>query len=289
MTPAIGVHPCITDRSMPLLDLARETEARGLAAIYLPEHTHIPVRTVGYPGGGPVPERYSRIVDPFIASAWIAASTALEVGTAVALPGQHDAIALAKAVATLDFLSGGRVVLGVGSGWNRQEAEDHGIAGRDRWAAAEDAVRLMRTIWTEDSVAYEGRFIRMSPSHSWPKPHRPGGPPVLVGGLGTEQTFRRVVAWADGWIPLGHAVLDEPEFDERLSQLRRQWENGGRDPATLELCALFLPGPAAEIERVAARADELGVQRIQVFLEDRSADNALPILDELAKAVEVLR
>jgi probable F420-dependent oxidoreductase len=289
MTPGIGVHPCVTDRSMPLLDLARATETRGLAAIYLPEHTHIPVATEGYPGGGPMPERYARVLDPFIAGAWIAASTTLEIGTAVALPAEHDAIALAKAVSTLDFLSEGRLVLGVGAGWNRQEAEDHGIAGRDRWAAAEDAVRLMRSVWTEDRAAYEGSFVRLSPSYSWPKPHRQGGPPLLVGGLASDHTFRRVVAWADGWIPLGHAVLDEPGFDERLAELRRRWEGAGRDPAALELCAFFLPGPSDEVVRVAARASKLGVQRIQVFLEDRPADEALPILDELAKAVEVLR
>src|SRR5688500_9272494 len=118
-TPMIGVHPTVTDLSMPLLDLARETEARGLASIYLPEHTHVPVGSEQYADGSPMAERYRRTLDPFIACAFVAATTSLEVGTAVSLVAEHDAIALAKAIATLDVLSGGRMVLGVGFGYNR--------------------------------------------------------------------------------------------------------------------------------------------------------------------------
>lgn len=289
MIPSIGVHPTCTDQSMPLLDLARATEERGLTSIYLPEHTHMPVDTTDYPGGGAVPERYGRVFDPFIACTWIAATTSLEVGTAVALPAEHDAIALAKAVASLDFLSGGRLVLGVGFGWNRREAEDHGFAARDRWLVGEETVRLMKAVWTDDVASFDGRFVRLSPSTSWPKPSRPGGPPVLIGGFAGERTFDRVVAWADGWIPLAQHPLADPALADQVADLRRRWEVAGRDPTALELCAFFPPGPADEVVRAADRARELGVQRIQVFLEDRTADEALPILDELTKAVEVLR
>lgn len=284
-SPAVGVHPCITDTSMPLLDLARETESRGLAAIYLPEHTHIPVRTDGYPGGAPVPERYARVLDPFVGASWIAARTQLEVGTAVSLPAEHDPIALAKAVATLDFLSEGRVVLGVGFGWNRQEAEDHAMASGDRWAVAEESVRLMRNVWVHDEAEFSGRFLSLSLSRSWPKPQRPGGPPILIGGLASARTFARIVDWGDGWMPLGYDVLSDSAFPGHLAGLRQQWERAGRDPATLEICAFFQPAAAAQLSRTIDHAQQLGIGRIQVFLEDRTADEALPILDEVAKAV----
>jgi probable F420-dependent oxidoreductase len=281
--PAVGVHPTATDRSMPILDLAREAEARGLRSIYLPEHTHAPVDTEALVPGWPIEERYQRTLDPYVACASIAATTSLEVGTGVALPAQHDAIALAKAVATLDYLSQGRVVLGVGFGYNRQEAEDHGFAARDRFALVEETIALMRALWTEEVAEFQGRYRQLSPSRSWPKPARPGGPPILLGGRGTERNFDRVVAWADGWFPAGLGVAD-PAFATSLIGLRSRWEEAGR-PGTPEICCFFPAASRNQMAREIERAAELGVQRMQVFLEERPRDLCLPILDDLGAAL----
>jgi probable F420-dependent oxidoreductase len=270
---------------MPVLDLAREAEARGLRSLYLPEHTHVPVGSLQISGDWRMAERYQRTLDPYIAAAFIAATTTLEVGTAISLVAQHDAIALAKAVATLDHLAPGRVVLGVGFGYNREEAADHGVPFGQRAVMAEETVRLMRALWTQDKAAYEGRFRRLPPSWSWPKPGRPG-PPVLLGGRGSARNFERVVAWADGWIPMGETPADAPLAGE-LAELRARWSDAGRDGAP-ETCCFLRPGPRDELARQLTRGAELGIQRMQVLLEDRRRDEVLPVLDDLASAVAAL-
>ena len=164
----VGVHPTSTDRSMPVIDLARECEARGLGSISLPEHTHIPVDSPA------TSDRYRRTLDPFVASSFVAATTGLQVGTAISLVGQHDAIALAKAIATIDHLSHGRFTLGVGFGYNRKEAADHGIPVTERALYVEETVRLIRALWTDDEAEFEGRFLRVPPSYAWPKPAASG-------------------------------------------------------------------------------------------------------------------
>jgi probable F420-dependent oxidoreductase len=283
--PAVGVHPTATDRSIPILELASEAEARGLRSISLPEHTHAPVDTSVLVEGWPVLERYQRTLDPYVASSFIAATTDLEVGTAVSLVAQHDAIALAKALATLDYLAEGRVILGVGFGYNRHEAEDHGFAARDRFGIVEETIALMRALWTEEVAEYQGQHRRLSPSRAWPKPARAGGPPVLLGGRATEENLKRIVGWADGWIPAGLGVTD-PAFGPLLAELRSRWEGGGR-PGQPEICCFFPPGTKEEMAVHLEGAARLGVQRMQVFLEDRPRDLALPVLDEVAAAIEL--
>jgi probable F420-dependent oxidoreductase len=268
---------------MPVIDLAREAEARGLRSLYLPEHTHVPVGSLQINGDWRMAERYQRTLDPYIAAAFIAAATTLEVGTAISLVAQHDAIALAKAVATLDHLAPGRVVLGVGLGYNREEAANHGVPFGQRSVLVEETVRLMRALWTEDKAAYEGRFLRLPPSWSWPKPVRPGGPPVLLGGRAGPRNFDRVVSWADGWIPMGETPSDAP-LGRELGELRARWAGAGRGGAP-EICCFLRPGPKAELARQLTRGAELGIQRVQVLLEDRRRDEVLPVLDDLAAAV----
>jgi alkanesulfonate monooxygenase SsuD/methylene tetrahydromethanopterin reductase-like flavin-dependent oxidoreductase (luciferase family) len=250
--PLVGVHPTATDLSMPVIDLAREATARGLRSLYLPEHTHVPVGSLQIKGDWRMAERYQRTLDPYIAAAFIAAATSLEVGTAISLVAQHDAIALAKAVATLDVLSGGRVVLGVGFGYNREEAASHGVPFGQRAVMVEETVRLMRALWTEDKAAYEGRFLRLPPSWSWPKPVRPGGPSVLL--------------------------------ERELGELRARWADAGRDGEP-GICCFLRPGPTDELAHQLTRGAELGIQRMQVLLEDRRRDEVLPVLDDLAAAV----
>ena len=282
--PLIGVHPTATDQSMPVVELAREAEARGLASIYLPEHTHVPVGSQEISSEWHMPDRYRHTLDPFIACSFIAASTTLEVGTGVSLVAQHDAIALAKAVATLDFMSGGRVVLGVGFGYNRPEAADHGFAPRDRALVAEETVALMRAIWTNEQAVFEGRYRRVSRLWSWPKPVGEG-PPVLLGARPTPTNLDRIVRWADGWIPMGQGPLATPDLESALKELRKRWDDAGRSGA-VEVCCFFEPGTREEMARQIERGAELQVQRMQVFLEDRSREEVLPILDRLREIAQ---
>jgi probable F420-dependent oxidoreductase len=275
--PAVGVHPTCTDRSMPVVELALETEGRGLRSISLPEHTHIPLAS------DPIDERYRRTLDPYVASAFVAATTSLEVGTGVSLVAQHDAIALAKTIATLDHLSAGGVMLGVGFGYNRPEAADHGVPIADRALVVEETVRLMKALWTEDEAAFDGLHRKLPPSFSWPKPHQPGGPPVLLGARPSTRNFRRIVEWADGWLPMGNGVADNADLEANLAELRARWADGGRTTA-LQVCCFFNAGRADAMARDIARAAELGIQRVQVYVADRGRDELLPILDDVAAA-----
>jgi probable F420-dependent oxidoreductase len=271
---------------MPIVELAREAEARGLRSLYLPEHTHVPVGSERLPSGYSLDENYRRTLDPFIACAWIAAATSLEVGTGVSLVAEHDAIALAKAIATLDYLSGGRMVLGVGYGSNQQESADHGVPAGDRAAVVEETVGLMRALWTEEEAEFQGRYRQVSRSWAWPKPVRAGGLPVLLGSRAHARTFERIIAWADGWLPVGTNVSD-PSFAASLAQLRRQWVDSGRGGAP-EICYFFYPGSAAEMREQVERGAELGVQRMQLSVGAKNRDEVLPMLDELSAALAKL-
>ncbi len=287
LLPAVGIHPTATDVSMPLLELAEEAVNRDFRSLYLPEHTHVPVGSEALPTGTTQDKRYRRSLDPFIGAAFIAATTPLEVGTGVALVGQHDPIALAKAIATLDYLAQGRVVIGVGYGMNRQEAVDHGLpeeAGA-RATVVEETVRLMRALWTEDEAEFEGTYRSLPRSWAWPKPATPGGPPILLGARARLKTFERVAAWADGWLPIGTNV-GEPAFVENLRLLRALWRDAGR-VGSPEICYFFHPGTVDEMARQIESGAKLGVQRIQVFLGDDSRDAVLPIMDRLAQAVRL--
>lgn len=280
--PIVGVHPTATDRSMPVLELAREAEGRGLRSLYLPEHTHVPVGSLRVTDSWTMSERYQRTLDPYIASAFVAATTDLEVGTAISLVAQHDAIALAKAIATLDLLAPGRVFLGIGFGYNLPEAANHGFPPEDRALVAEETVALMRVLWTQDEAAFDGTYRRVSPSWSWPKPVV--APPILVGARLGRRNLQRMVEWADGWIPMGKTPLT---VGDDLAEVRRRWAEAERS-SELEVCCFFHPAPAEAMKREIERGIELGIQRMQVLLEDRTRDEALPVLDDLGGVVEAL-
>jgi probable F420-dependent oxidoreductase len=278
----VGVHPTATDLSMPVLELAREAEARGLRSLYLPEHTHVPLGSMQITEQWRMSDRYQRTLDPYVASAFVAATTSLEVGTAISLVAQHDAIALAKALATLDHLAPGRVVLGVGFGYNLPEAADHGFPPEQRAVVVEETVRLMRSLWTEEEASFDGRYRSLSPSWSWPKPPMP--PPVLLGARVSRRNIERIVTWADGWIPMGRTPLS---VGEDLAEVRQAWDEGART-SELQICCFFHPGPADAMAREVERGLELGIQRMQVMLEDGTRDEVLPVLDDLGVVVEKL-
>ena len=232
--PRVGVFADCTDRSMPIVELATALEDRGFTGLYLNEHPHLPVanKRSDYPAGGEIPDRYARFWDPYIALSFVAARTSLEIGPTVSLVAEHDAIALAKAIATLDVLSGGRLLVGVGFGWHREEFEDHGLPANVRATVVEETVELMKRLWCDEVAEYTGTYRRLSPSRSWPKPAQQPHPPVLLGAPASERNFERVVRWADGWIPMANPIL-EPAYEAWLTDLRRRWDAAGRDTEQL--------------------------------------------------------
>ncbi len=279
----VGLHYGASDRSMPLLDLALAAEIRGFDSVFLPEHTHIPVaRRTPYPGGGEIPERYLRLWDPLVALAMVAARTNLVVGTCVALPGEHDPIAYAKAVATLDVQSKGRLVLGVGFGWNDDEFESHGFAAKHKHRVVIEKIALMKRLWSDDEASYNGEHVRLEPSWAWPKPWQRPHPPILLGGLATATTFGRIIEWADGWIPM--SMEPSATLGDDLARLRTRWAEAGRDPTSLNVTVMQAPKPAPELREVLSVYRELGVSRVLIDIPTAGPDVLLPILDDAAHA-----
>ncbi|MER7519388.1 LLM class F420-dependent oxidoreductase [Streptomyces sp. NPDC126499] len=265
----------LTDETITPVRLARELEQRGFAGLYLPEHTHIPVeRTTPYPAGGPLPPEYGRTLDPFVALGQAAAVTErLGLGTGITLVAQHDPIALAKRIATLDHLSGGRLTLGVGFGWNREEAADHGVPWAGRREHTREAMHLMRALWAPEPTAYEGETSGLSvrASHAWPKPVTGGAPRTLVGGAAGPTLFSHVADYADGWMPIGGRGLTET-----VPALREVWERAGRDPKALQVVPYAVrpsPGKLAHYE-------ELGCEEVVLQLPPGGEREVLGALDE---------
>ncbi len=275
----IAVTIFLTDETITPTRLARELEDRGFAGLYLPEHTHIPVeRTTPYPAGGELPREYGRTLDAFVALGQAAAVTErLGLGTGITLVAQHDPIALAKQIATLDHLSGGRFTLGLGFGWNVEEAADHGVRWRTRRELVRDRMALMRALWSEEPTAYEGGFGSVRASHAHPKPVRkPRGPVVgprtLVGGAAGPKLFTHISEYADGWLPIGGRGLSES-----LPRLRTAWTEAGRDPDALQVVPYAVhPTPG----KLAHYAD-LGIEEVVVQLPPAGEAEALKALDAL--------
>jgi len=269
----IGLTMFATDQSMDVVALAREAEARGFHSLYLPEHTHIPVsrRTPPPTGETELAEEYRRTLDPFVALA--AAATATErlvLGTGIALVAQREPIVTAKAVATLDHLSGGRVVLGIGFGWNHEELEDHGIDVRRRRARTREHVLAMQVLWRDEVASFDGEFVRFEPSWSWPKPVTAGGPPILLGGAPGPKLFAHIAEYGHGWIPIGGAGMRDALVD-----LRQAMESAGRDPDDLRVVPFgTLPTP----EKL-TYFEEVGVTEVVLRLPSAPADEVLPVLD----------
>lgn len=255
-----GVVSFLTDYGIEPLTLGRAVEERGLDALFLTEHTHIPTSRVSpWPGGPRLPRRYAHTFDPFTALAAIAAVTErIALGTGVSLVAQHDPIVQAKTVASVDRISGGRFELGVGPGWNAEEAAHHGASSR-RTARMREHVLAMRALWSEDEAEFHGEFVDFSPSWSWPKPLRT--PPVLIGGSGPT-VLDRILDYGDGWIPL-RVRPDGPDgFGARVRELRSRAADAGRPRPSVTVY-----GAVPTAEAVAAYA-EVGVDRLLFELPD---------------------
>jgi probable F420-dependent oxidoreductase len=275
----IGLALHTTDRSIPPAELAREAEARGFHSLYVPEHTHIPTsrRTPPPTGTDVLADEYLRSLDPWVALATAAAVTSrIRLGTGVALVAQHDTLALAKQIATLDLLSGGRVVVGIGYGWNHEEMENHGIDVRRRRALVREKMLAMQALWSREVARFDGEFVRFEPSWMWPKPVQQPRPRVLIGGAPGPILFAHVSEYADGWMPIGGAGVREA-----LPKLRRALEERGRDPASLHVVPLGILPDAAKLEYY----EKIGVTEAVLRLPSAPRDRVLPVLDDYARFV----
>jgi probable F420-dependent oxidoreductase len=280
--PGVGVLYRATDE-MRFLELARAADERGFRSLVLGEHTHIPVTSDprNFPGAGDeIPRMYPRLLDPYVALSFVAAQTSLKIATCTSLPAQHDPIALAKALATLDSLSGGRLTLGVGYGWNPDELVNHGHEWKHRRAIVREHVELMRALWTETEAEYHGEFANLERSWSWPKPAQPSIP-VLLGAAGHERAMEAIVQWADGWMPGGSITW----IGDRLAELRRRWSEAGRSASgpTVWVIQDVVDGAklGARLERLAA----LAVSEVVVAFCTVERDEILPVLDRYEKVI----
>jgi probable F420-dependent oxidoreductase len=274
-----GVTMFMTDQTVGPVELAREIEARGFHSLYVPEHTHIPTsrRTPPPTGNAELAEEYKRTLDPFVALAMAAAVTErLVVGTGICLVAQRDPIVTAKAVATLDRESGGRFVFGIGFGWNADEIEHHGVAMKDRRDIAREHLLAMKALWRDDIASFDGEFVHIAPSWSWPKPGD-GGPPILIGGAPGPKLFAHVAEYADGWIPIGGAGIRAA-----MPDLERACEARGRDPKTLRIVPFGTVPDAGKLDYYAS----IGIEEVVLRLAGGPRDRVLPKLDQLAELVE---
>lgn len=272
-----GITTFPTRDSMDPRELGPALEERGFESLFFGEHTHVPTsRLTPYPLGGDIPEPYKRNLDPFVALAAAATTTrTLKLGTAISLVTEREPIVLAKQVATLDVLSGGRFVFGVGAGWNRDELQHHGTNPRERWSVLEERIEAMRRLWTEDEAEYHGRHVDFSPSWQWPKPVQQPHPPILIGGEG-RRVRERVVRYADGWMPI---VGRDPELAASVAELRTLAREAGRDGITVTLATL--PPTREQLEQFA----EMEVDRVIILAESVPGEQLLPALDSVAETI----
>jgi len=274
-----GAAMFVTDYTIQPVEVARELEARGFESVWFPEHTHIPAsRRTPYPIGGELPKEYWHCYDPFVAlTAAAAATTKLRIGTGICLLIQRDPITTAKEVATLDRLSNGRFIFGIGGGWNAEEMENHGTAYKKRWRVLRERVLAMKEIWTQEEAEFHGEFVQFDKIWSHPKPVQKPHPPILMGGDGPT-TFDRVVEFCNGWMPIG-ATLKNPV--EKIAALKLRAEEAGRDPASISV-TVFLAEPKPMAIEALERA---GIERAIFFLPSADRKTVLPVLDQYATLI----
>jgi len=280
-----GAAIFFTDYSMGPAELGRALEERGFESLWAPEHSHIPLsRASAFPAGGELPKKYYDVMDPFVTlAAAAAATTRLRVATGICLVVQRDPIQTAKAVASLDQVSGGRFLFGIGAGWNAEEMADHGTEFKSRFEVMRERVEAMRLIWTKSKPEYAGQFVRFPPMMTWPKPVQKPHPPVLVGGA-FPYGARRALAYGDGWVP--HAR--RPAYGDvlgKLPEFAALARAAGRDPATVPITVFGV----AEDGDLIKRYRDAGVARLLFNLPAAKADEVLPVLDRCAALMQQVR
>jgi len=279
-----GASMFFTDYSMTPAALARALEDRGFAIVWAPEHSHIPLsRKSPFIMGGDLPKRYYDVMDPFVTlTAAALATTTIKVGTGVCLIAQRDPIQTAKLVASIDQVSGGRFVFGVGNGWNQDEMENHGTDFTTRHKLARERIEAMKAIWTRSKAEYHGEFVNFDPMMTWPKPVQKPHPPILVGGA-FPYSARRAIRYADGWMPQTTATAKTP-LTELIPRFRQMAAEVGRDPAALQIA---IGGQAPDVALI-NRYQELEVNTVSTSLESAKEDVILPILDHWAEVIRLV-
>jgi probable F420-dependent oxidoreductase len=274
----LGLTIFLTDRVINPVRLATEAEARGFHSLYFPEHTHIPVaRNTPHPSQGrDFDESYRRTLDPYIAAAAAASVTErILLGTGVSVIAQHDPITLAKEIATLDLLSGGRFVLGIGYGWNRDEIADHGVDPAQRRDLVREHMLAMTELWSKEEATFDGRHVSFPPSWAYPKPPQQPRPRTLIGGRGTPALFAHIAEFADGWMPLGGSGMREA-----LPLLYKAFSDAGRDPETAGVVPYGTSPTPGQLEYYRS----LGITEVVAELPGGGPDEVLPVLDAFAES-----
>ena len=272
-----GVTIFPTEYSISTPDLARAAEDRGFESLWVSEHSHIPVsRRTPWPGGADLPKMYCDTLDPFVALTAAASVTSrIKLGTGICLVVERDPIHTAKQVASIDQVSGGRFLFGIGGGWNAEEMENHGTQPDQRFKLLRERIEAMKAIWTEDEAEYHGQFVDFDPIFMWPKPVQSPHPPIHVGG-GFPGGARRAIRYGDGWFPIGGR---DGDIAERLPHFREMAREAGRDPDALEVSVFG----AAPDEDAMARHRDAGIARVVLFLPPAKSEEILPILDSHAR------
>jgi probable F420-dependent oxidoreductase len=290
----LGVFSFNTEYSMRADLLARAAEERGFESLWVPEHTHIPVPKAGEqadaetgmpmsPAGFFLPEEYRHMSDPFTSLAAAAAvTTTLRLGTCISLINQHHPINLAKHVSTLDRLSDGRFIFGIGAGWNVDEMGHHGVLFNDRWRQLRERLQALRCLWTDECASFDGEFVKFADTWQYPKPTRPGGPPVVLGTMDTPFSRRQVAHHGDGWLPL---TFDIDETRRSISDIHSRMKAIGRDPEKLEVSLFFLADEMQSADAI-NKARDTGSTRaiLRLPVSDNSA--ILNTLDQYARSIE---
>jgi probable F420-dependent oxidoreductase len=280
----IGVEIFPTDQTIGVVELAREVEARGFESLWFPEHSHIPTSRAtpwgGKEGAPPLPEFYWRTHDPFVAlGACAAVTTTLKLATGICLVAQRDPIHTAKEVASVDSISNGRFIFGIGYGWNKEEMAQHGTSYGDRRAILRENILAMRSLWTDDEASFSGEHVSIEPSWAWPKPVQRPGPPIVLGGDAGPRTAADIAEFCDGWMPIGgrHPL-------DKWDEVRRACAAIGRDPDTIERGLFYAPTGDGKLEALAGQ----GVSRAVLPLPQGSRDEVLAALDEFTPVVDRL-
>jgi probable F420-dependent oxidoreductase len=275
----IGSVMFFTTESIQPAELGRVLEERGFESLWVPEHTHIPSsRKTPYPAGGPLIRPYYDIMDPFLAlNAAATATTNLKIGTGITLVTQRDPIVTAKMISTIDQLSKGRFLFGVGNGWNQDEIENHGTDFATRHKLARERIEAMKAIWTQDEPEYHGEFVNFDRMKQWPKPYQAPHPPIIVGGA-FPYAARRAIRYGDGWIPRADR-LEKDGVGVLIDKFRQMAIEAGRDPASLPITIFRVPEEIARLKY----CEEIGIDRIVFSLPAEGKDKLMPIVDRWAE------
>ena len=279
----VGFNFFPTDQAIEPIQLGEALEERGFESLWLAEHSHIPVNRLT-PWGGrkdapPLPEYYGRTHDSFVTLAAVAARTErLLLGTGIALVAQRDPIWLAKQVASLDVISNGRFLFGIGYGWNKEEMAHHGVPYTERRQLLGEKIEMMKALWTQDEASYDGELLKLDRSWAWPKPLQKPHPPVIMGGSAGPKTFADIASFCDGWMP----IVGRSDIESNISTLHQSVAAVGRDPSEIELSVYAAPVDQA----LWARLEDLGFSRALIHLPSAPADVVIPMLDEYLPLLE---